>query len=123
MEKVLIVGIATGYGRLLARRLMRDSQVVGVDRVPWPSKIPDVPFYRVDVRTRRFEEVLRKDRTDGKEEAVARGRADTASIQDAVSRQLEDHRRLRAKIGGKGDNGESGQENEKDPEHGGSPCW
>ena len=61
MEKVLIAGVATGYGRLLARRLMRDHQVIGVDRVPWPSKIPDVPFYRVDVRTRRFEEVLRKE--------------------------------------------------------------
>ncbi len=62
MEKLLIVGIATGYGRLLARRLMRNHQVVGVDRVPWPAKIPDVPFYRVDVRTRRFEDVLRKER-------------------------------------------------------------
>jgi len=64
MEKVLIAGIAGGHGRLLARRLLPNYQVVGVDRAPWPTKLPDVPFYRVDVRTRRFEEVVRKEHPD-----------------------------------------------------------
>lgn len=61
MEKVLIVGIATGHGGLLARRLLRNHEVVGVDRDPWPSKPPDVHFYQADVRTRGFEDVLRKE--------------------------------------------------------------
>jgi len=61
VSKVLIVGIATGLGGLLARRLLRDHEVVGVDRAPWPAKPPGVHIYEVDVRTRGFEDVLRKE--------------------------------------------------------------
>ncbi len=63
-EKVLIVGIAGGYGRLLARRMLRSHSVVGVDREPWSARLPDVPFYPCDTRTRAFEDVLRKERPD-----------------------------------------------------------
>ena len=63
-EKVLIVGIAGGYGRLLARRMLRSHSVVGVDREPWSARLPDVPFYPVDTRTRAFEDVFRKERPD-----------------------------------------------------------
>jgi UDP-glucose 4-epimerase len=61
VEKILIVGIAAGHGRLLARRLLRNHQVAGVDSIPWPSRPPDVPFYQTDVRTRGFEEILRRE--------------------------------------------------------------
>jgi UDP-glucose 4-epimerase len=61
VEKVLIVGIAGGQGGLLARRLMRTHQVIGADRYPWPSKPPHLAFYQTDVRTRGFENVLRKE--------------------------------------------------------------
>jgi UDP-glucose 4-epimerase len=63
-DKLLIVGISGGYGRLLARRMLRTHAVVGVDRSPGPTRLPDVPFYAVDTRTRAFEEVLRKERPD-----------------------------------------------------------
>lgn len=63
-EKVLIVGIVGGYGRLLARRLLRSCSVVGVDRTPASARLPDVPFYSVDTRTRAFEDVFRKERPE-----------------------------------------------------------
>ncbi len=62
--KVLIVGVAEGQGRLLARRLSRDHRVIGVDRVPWRRRPPETPFFRVDVRTRAFEDVVRGERPD-----------------------------------------------------------
>jgi UDP-glucose 4-epimerase len=61
MEKVMIVGIAGGLGRLLARRLLDQYEVVGVDREPWPTRPPAVPFHQVDIRKRGFEDVLRKE--------------------------------------------------------------
>lgn len=61
MHKVLIVGVASGHGRLLARRLLQGHEVVGVDRVPWTTRPPRTPFYRVDVRKRAFADVLRKE--------------------------------------------------------------
>ena len=63
-EKVLIVGIAGGYGRLLARRLLRTRSVVGVDRDPGSTRLSEVPVYPVDTRTRAFEDVFRKERPD-----------------------------------------------------------
>lgn len=61
MEKVLITGIAAGQGRLLARRLRERHEVVGVDREAWTTRPAGTPFYRVDVRKRPFEDVLRKE--------------------------------------------------------------
>ncbi len=63
-DKVLIVGIAGAYGRLLARRLLRSCSVVGADRERWSARLPDVPFYPVDTRTRAFEDVFRKERPE-----------------------------------------------------------
>ncbi len=64
MEKILITGVAGGQGRILARRLLERHAVVGVDRDAWSFKPPAVPFYRVDIRKRAFEEVLRKEQPD-----------------------------------------------------------
>lgn len=63
-EKALILGVAGGQGRLLARRLSRTFRVVGVDRVPWSRRPPETPFYQVDVRTREFEDIVRAERPD-----------------------------------------------------------
>ncbi len=59
MGRVLIVGVAGGQGALLARRLLREHEVIGVDRTPWPSKPPEIPYYQVDVRSRQFQDILR----------------------------------------------------------------
>jgi UDP-glucose 4-epimerase len=61
---VLIVGVARGQGRLLARRLSRDRSVVGVDTDDWERRPAGTPFYKTDVRTRAFEDVLRKEQPD-----------------------------------------------------------
>lgn len=59
--KVLITGIAGGAGRLLARRLREEHEVVGVDLEPWTTRPAGTPFYQVDARKRAFEDVLRKE--------------------------------------------------------------
>ncbi len=62
MEKVLIAGISGGIGRLLARRLLADVEVCGVDSLPWESGPAEIPRYQVDLRKREFEDVFRKER-------------------------------------------------------------
>jgi len=59
MEKVLITGISGGQGRLLARRLLENYEVCGVDRVPWEGHPPEVAVHVVDVRKKKFEDVIR----------------------------------------------------------------
>jgi UDP-glucose 4-epimerase len=62
MQKALITGIAGGQGRLLAKRLAGGYEVVGVDRIPWEERPRDVRFYQLDLRKKRFEDVLRRER-------------------------------------------------------------
>ncbi len=59
MEKVLITGISGGQGRLLARRLLESYEVAGADRVAWEGHPPGVTIHRVDLRKKRFEDVIR----------------------------------------------------------------
>ena len=59
MEKVLITGIAGGQGRLLARRLLENFEVCGVDRVGWEGAPRGVRVHSVDLRKKRFEDVIR----------------------------------------------------------------
>ncbi len=59
MEKVLITGIAGGQGRLLARRLLENFEVCGVDRTPWEGHPRSVRVHVVDLRKRKFEDVIR----------------------------------------------------------------
>ncbi len=62
MEKVLIAGISGGVGRLLARRLLADGDVCGADSASWESRPAQIPHYRVDLRKREFEDVIRTER-------------------------------------------------------------
>jgi len=59
MEKVLITGIAGGQGRLLARRLLENYEVCGVDWVDWEGRPRGVRVHVVDIRKKRFEDVVR----------------------------------------------------------------
>ena len=59
MEKVLITGIAGGQGRLLARRLLENFEVCGVDRVGWEGHPRGVEVHVVDLRKKKFEDVIR----------------------------------------------------------------
>ncbi|MEM7409119.1 MAG: NAD-dependent epimerase/dehydratase family protein [Myxococcota bacterium] len=59
MEKVLITGISGGQGRLLARRLRENYEVCGVDRVGWEGAPRGVQVHLVDIRKKKFEDVIR----------------------------------------------------------------
>jgi UDP-glucose 4-epimerase len=61
MEKVLITGVAGGIGRLLARRLLENYEVCGVDRVPWEGRPQSIAVHAVDLRKRGFEDVIRSE--------------------------------------------------------------
>ncbi len=59
MEKVLVTGIAGGLGRLLARRLLESWEVTGVDRVPFEGRPRGIEVHVVDLRKKKFEDVIR----------------------------------------------------------------
>ena len=59
MEKVLITGISGGQGRLLARRLRENFEVCGVDRVAWEGHPRGIRVHVVDLRKKKFEDVIR----------------------------------------------------------------
>ena len=59
MEKVLITGISGGQGRLLTRRLLENYEVCGVDRVEWEGAPRGVRVHVVDLRKKKFEDVIR----------------------------------------------------------------
>ncbi len=64
MKRVLITGIAGGQGSLVAQRLRGRVDVIGVDRVPWRGRPRDIPFHQVDLRKKKFEDLLRTERPD-----------------------------------------------------------
>ena len=59
MEKVLITGIAGGQGRLLARRLLGQYDVCGVDTRKWDTAPREIELHRLDLRKKKFEDVIR----------------------------------------------------------------
>ena len=67
MKKVLITGITLGQGKLVARALLRREggyEVVGVDMKPWEDRPRGVTMALADVRKRKFEDVIRRERPD-----------------------------------------------------------
>jgi len=62
MDRILITGISGGLGRMLARRMMREAVVFGVDRKPWKSRPPEVRVHQVDLLKRSFEDVIRTEK-------------------------------------------------------------
>ena len=62
LEKVLVTGIAGGLGRLVARRLMGQYDVTGVDSTRWRNCPPGISSHTVDLRKRKFEDVVRLER-------------------------------------------------------------
>jgi UDP-glucose 4-epimerase len=62
MKKVLITGISGGQGRLLTRRLNERFEVCGVDRVRWEGPPRGVRLYTVDLRKKKFADVIRRER-------------------------------------------------------------
>ena len=61
-SKVLITGVVEPFGRLLATRLASTADVCGVDTRPWRGHAPDIRLHQVDLRKRKFEDVVRTER-------------------------------------------------------------
>ena len=58
--KVLITGIASRVGRMVASELLRrEIKVLGIDIRPWPDAPPGVEMFRADIRKRPAEDVFR----------------------------------------------------------------
>ncbi len=59
-DTILITGVSGKLGRVVAKRLYKDLNVVGVDRRPFPGKPRGITHYQCDVRSRRYEDVFRE---------------------------------------------------------------
>ena len=64
MRKVLITGISGGQGRLLAKRLSERYEVCGVDRMPWEGAPRNIRVHTLDLRKKRFRNILRTEQPD-----------------------------------------------------------
>lgn len=63
--KVLVTGISSRIGRMVAAQLLEgDHQVLGVDRRAWPDAPPGVEMFNADIRKRPAEDVFRTRRPD-----------------------------------------------------------
>jgi UDP-glucose 4-epimerase len=61
---VLVTGISGNLGRVLAKQLHVEAQVIGVDRRPFRDKPKDIVHVQVDLRKARVEEAFRHRRVD-----------------------------------------------------------
>ncbi len=59
---VVVTGISGRLGRNLAKSLHRLYPVIGIDRRPFPRAPSDVVMHRIDIRSRRCEDVFRRNR-------------------------------------------------------------
>jgi UDP-glucose 4-epimerase len=67
MKKVLITGISGGQGRRVARNLLGRRggyQISGVDQTGWEGRPRQIRLSVLDVRKKKFEDVIRRERPD-----------------------------------------------------------
>jgi UDP-glucose 4-epimerase len=62
VDKLLITGISSGQGRLLASRVADEFDVVGTDRIPWEGHPKNIKVHTADVLKRKFEDVFRQEK-------------------------------------------------------------
>ena len=70
MEKVLITGIASGLGRMIATRLAEKLTVLGTDLRSWVNPPLGIEAHRADLQKRRFEDLVRTERPKTPESPV-----------------------------------------------------
>jgi UDP-glucose 4-epimerase len=58
--RVAVTGICGNLGRALARLLHTETNLIGIDRRPFPERPKDVVHHEVDLRKRKVEEVFRR---------------------------------------------------------------
>jgi len=64
MSRIVITGISGRLGRLLARRLHLDHEVIGLDRRPMVRRPKDIEVFRSDIRRKKCERLFRNRRID-----------------------------------------------------------
>jgi len=64
MSCIVLTGIAGTVGRLLARQLHLDHEVIGLDRRDLPDRPKDIRVYRLDIRRKRCENLFRRHHVD-----------------------------------------------------------
>ncbi len=65
MSRVLIPGISSAVGRLVAQRLVSTGhEVIGIDRRPWRAAPTGVEMHQLDIRKRPAEDVFRTRQPD-----------------------------------------------------------
>ena len=65
MTRVLIPGVSSAIGRLVAQRLVgAGHEVIGIDRRPWRAAPTGVEMHQLDIRKRPAEDVFRTRRPD-----------------------------------------------------------
>jgi UDP-glucose 4-epimerase len=62
--RIAVTGISGRFGRLLAQRLHRRHEVVGIDRRPFTGGPPDVQMHCIDIRRKRCADIFRAGRFD-----------------------------------------------------------
>lgn len=62
--RVVLTGISGNLGRVVAKLLHREAQVIGIDRRPFVGRPKDVEHVQVDVRKKKVDEVFKKGRVD-----------------------------------------------------------
>jgi UDP-glucose 4-epimerase len=62
MERLLITGITGGQGRLVAKRVAGEFEVIGVDRTPWEGHPHQIRLHTMDLRKKKFEDIFRRER-------------------------------------------------------------
>jgi UDP-glucose 4-epimerase len=58
-RRVAVTGIAGNLGKALVRLLHGETELVGIDRRPFPERPKDVEHHQVDLRKRKVEEAFR----------------------------------------------------------------
>ncbi len=64
MSTIVITGIAGTIGRLLARRLHVEHEVIGLDRRDLSHRPKDIKVYTYDIRRKRCESIFRNHKVD-----------------------------------------------------------
>jgi len=64
MARIVITGISGRLGRVLARRLHLDHEVLGLDRRPMVRRPKDIKVFQSDIRRKKCERLFRNRRID-----------------------------------------------------------
>ncbi|MFI5300958.1 MAG: SDR family oxidoreductase [Polyangiales bacterium] len=63
--KVLVLGIAGGVGRVVAKQLLeRGHEVIGIDARAWPDAPKEIDLHEIDLRKRGAEDIFRTRRPE-----------------------------------------------------------